>query len=567
MKSFNKYISILNIINIILVMVIYIIQDFIIYETAKEILLLMYYIIAGFNIILAIVNLVKRNRKIGSIQILTGIIMLAGTMIASYESSILMQCFVSIIIFILSIINLIFNKRVMTTKKGKAGCIIFVIILIFELAIVIIPVILNIMNLKNLENAISKILQDGKEETYIYSKDNKNIIIDEDGKKISENEDGISYYPIQLQIENQTINLRYAVDNKNKLYMIDSKGEKLFEIYNLFDDNEKIISNFFSLVVGNNIFNITNPTNEIGYQEYIDKTKALKTYTGDIDMSEFEEEENVEYKYFSNEEISDKILQVVIKKDEKETNSELYNNYLESNIIVMSDYSYDKYDALTTKLEEFYNYKKEYYLLDINSNNKIKLECNNLLYRIYYNEKEELQEDILIYSNGYIPYYDTDNSGYFDQNGKKIRINNKYLIQDMTENYQIIINKSTAKSYIYNRQTGKIEKEYENFKIYNNFYVSYNSENDEYEIINKNNLEVMAISEGKEPQIYKDTIIICSEENQDKCYYYNGEGLELVDDCTNFNSFEKNVYSTNYLLSGEDDSVYAKMGIIYKDDR
>ena len=565
MKSFNKYISILNIINIILVVVIYIIQDFIIYETAKEILLLMYYIIAGFNIILAIVNLVKRNRKIGSIQILTGIIMLAGTMIASYESSILMQCFVSIIIFILSIINLIFNKRLMTTKKGKAGCIIFVIILIFELAIVIIPVILNIMNLKNLENAISKILQDGKEETYIYSKDNKNIIIGEDGKKISENEDDISYYPIQLQIENQTINLRYAVDNENKLYMIDSKGEKLFEIYNLFDDNEKIISNFFSLVVGNNIFNITNPTNEIGYKEYIEKSKSLKTYTGDIDMSEFEEE-NAEYKYFSNEEISDKILQVVIKKDEKETNSELYNNYLESNIIVMSDYSYDKYDALTTKLEEFYNYKKEYYLLDINSNNKIKLECNNLLYRIYYNEKEELQEDILIYSNGYIPYYDSDNSGYFDENGQKTRISNKYLIQEMTDNYQIIINKSTAKSYIYNRQNGKIEKEYEYFKVYNNFYVSYNSENDEYEIINKNNLEVMAKSK-EEPQIYKDSIIICSEENQDKCYYYNGEGLELVDDCINFASFEKNVYSTNYLLSGIDDSVYAKMGIIYEDDR
>ena len=566
MKSFNKYISILNIINIILVVVIYIIQDFIIYETAKEILLLMYYIIAGFNIILAIVNLVKRNRKIGSIQILTGIIMLAGTMIASYESSILMQCFVSIIIFILSIINLIFNKRVMTTKKGKAGCIIFVIILIFELAIVIIPVILNIMNLKNLENAISKILQDGKEETYIYSKDNKNIIIDEDGKKISENEDDISYYPIQLQIENQTINLRYAVDNENKLYMIDSKGEKLFEIYNLFDDNEKIISNFFSLVVGNNIFNITNPTNEIGYQEYIDKTKALKTYTGDIDMSEFEEEENVEYKYFSSEEISDKILQVVIKKDEKETDSELSNNYLESNIIAMSDYSYNQYDALTTELEDFYNYKKEYYLLDINSNNKIQLECNNLLYRIYYNENKELQEDILIYSNGYIPYYDSDNSGYFDENGQKTRISNKYLIQEMTDNYQIIINKSTAKSYIYNRQNGKIEKEYEYFKVYNNFYVSYNSENDEYEIINKNNLEVMAKSK-EEPQIYKDSIIICSEENQDKCYYYNGEGLELVDDCINFASFEKNVYSTNYLLSGIDDSVYAKMGIIYEDDR
>lgn len=566
MKSFNKYISILNIINIILVVVIYIIQDFIIYETAKEILLLMYYIIAGFNIILAIVNLVKRNRKIGSIQILTGIIMLAGTMIASYESSILMQCFVSIIIFILSIINLIFNKRVMTTKKGKAGCIIFVIILIFELAIVIIPVILNIMNLKNLENAISKILQDGKEETYIYSKDNKNIIIDEDGKKISENEDDISYYPIQLQIENQTINLRYAVDNENKLYMIDSKGEKLFEIYNLFDDNEKIISNFFSLVVGNNIFNITNPTNEIGYQEYIDKTKALKTYTGDIDMSEFEEEENVEYKYFSNEEISDKILQVVIKKDEKETDSELSNNYLESNIIAMSDYSYNQYDALTTELEGFYNYKKEYYLLDINSNNKIQLECNNLLYRIYYNENKELQEDILIYSNGYIPYYDSDNSGYFDENGQKTRISNKYLIQEMTDNYQIIINKSTAKSYIYNRQNGKIEKEYEYFKVYNNFYVSYNSENDEYEIINKNSLEMMAKSK-EEPQIYKDSIIICSEENQDKCYYYNGEGLELVDDCINFASFEKNVYSTNYLLSGIDDSVYAKMGIIYEDDR
>ena len=566
MKSFNKYISILNIINIILVVVIYIIQDFIIYETAKEILLLMYYIIAGFNIILAIVNLVKRNRKIGSIQILTGIIMLAGTMIASYESSILMQCFVSIIIFILSIINLIFNKRLMTTKKGKAGCIIFVIILIFELAIVIIPVILNIMNLKNLENAISKILQDGKEETYIYSKDNKNIIIGEDGKKISENEDDISYYPIQLQIENQTINLRYAVDNKNKLYMIDSKGEKLFEIYNLFDDNEKIISNFFSLVVGNNIFNITNPTNEIGYQEYIDKTKALKTYTGDIDMSEFEEEENVEYKYFSNEEISDKILQVVIKKDEKETDSELSNNYLESNIIAMSDYSYNQYDALTTELEDFYNYKKEYYLLDINSNNKIQLECNNLLYRIYYNENKELQEDILIYSNGYIPYYDSDNSGYFDENGQKTRISNKYLIQEMTDNYQIIINKSTAKSYIYNRQNGKVEKEYEYFKVYNNFYVSYNSENDEYEIINKNNLEVMAKSK-EEPQIYRDSIIICSEENQDKCYYYNGEGLELVDDCINFASFEKNVYSTNYLLSGIDDSVYAKMGIIYEDDR
>ena len=89
---------------------------------------------------------------------------------------------------------------------------------------------------------------------------------------------------------------------------------------------------------------------------------------------------------------------------------------------------------------------------------------------------------------------------------------------------------------------------------------------DEYEIINKNNLEVMAKSK-EEPQIYRDSIIICSEENQDKCYYYNGEGLELVDDCINFASFEKNVYSTNYLLSGIDDSVYAKMGIIYEDDR
>ena len=77
MKSTNKYINILNILSFVFILIPTLIQDFIIYMNTLNVIVVMYYVISGLNIIIAIINLVKNtaNDLVGFINMLRPVLL------------------------------------------------------------------------------------------------------------------------------------------------------------------------------------------------------------------------------------------------------------------------------------------------------------------------------------------------------------------------------------------------------------------------------------------------------------------------------------------------------------
>ena len=495
MKSINRNINITNIISILLMLVFNIIQDFIIYETPIHALFITYFVVGIINVIIAIINFVKREVKNGAMQLITGVIMIVGMWISVEEDSFMMFIFVSCIVIGLAIANLILTKNLEQKKKHKVILILFILMNLLQASCIIIPVVMNMINLKNLQNAINILQQSENIETYMYNKAGKTVFIDEKGNQIAENEYDISREAIVLKIDDKIIELRY-VEGNDKLFVINSKGETIFELCTDFlgrmvepeyISNRKVAENFFEYVTENQKFGIEPVYAFLGFDKYQADQKALYQY--EADMHEYEEvEEDVEYIYFKNEEITNNILQVVVEKNQKEINTAFYNLYLESHGLESASNTYEAMSKVYDAIENFYQYKKQYYIIDTENHTKKQLECHNLLYEAYCDEQDKLQERILVYENGYLPYYDTEESGYFDENGEKNHISNQYLIQDITEKYIIVIDKNTAEIKVYDRQTNAITAEYQELKVYKNFYVTvtYDKGTEEYTIRNKN---------------------------------------------------------------------------------
>ena len=589
MKSINKYINILNIISVVFILISTLIQDFIIYEQTLNIILIMYYVIGGLNIIIAIINFVKKNKKIGILQLITGIIMISGMAISMVESSFYMFLFAGVITIGLSIFNIVINRKLEQKKKSKIVLISFILILIINAYALVVPIIKNMININNLGQALSKIEQDEELGTYVFKKGNKYIFIDENGNKVSENDyDEISTYTEQLKIQDKTITVRCAKKG-NKIYIINSKGEKLFELCNdmlgeLVDKKwnaDYIFSFFWSYIVENEVFEISEDDTYLGFEEYKENENVLNKYNEDMSQYEDSENEDIEYKYFQNKEFSENILQVVINKSKIEEDEKLEKSFLKSSSILSahssnSQQTMDIYDLI----QEFYPYEKEYYLINPNDNTKKQLECNNLIYQAYYDINNELKENILVYESGEIPYYDIEESGYFTLDGEKNNINNKYLVQEITEKYIIIINTDTKESLVFDKQTNELLAEYESLSIYKNFYVSYEKDIDasieeqiatgEYEILDKEFNKIIEYKSSREPVIYKENMIMCMESSPNYitgvykyCYFYDGEKFNLLEDMGEFEfEFMNNKYNTSGLIYNFDNSIYSKIGVI-----
>ena len=589
MKSTNKYINILNILSIVFILIPTLIQDFIIYMNTLNVIVVMYYVISGLNIIIAIINLVKKNKKIGILQLITGIIMISGMIISMTESSFYMFLFAGVITIGLSIFNLVINRKLEQKKKSKIILILFILILIINVLAIVVPVIKNMININNLEQALSKIEQNEELETYVFKKGDKYIFIDENGNKVSENDyDEISIYPRQLKIQDKTITVRCAKKG-NKIYIINSKGEKLFELCNdmigeLVDKDwnaDDIFSYFWLYITENEIFGISADDTYLGFKEYKENENVLNKYNEDMSQYEDSENEDIEYKYFQNKEFSENILQVVINKRKTEKDEKLKNIYFKISKFVNahssnSQQNMDIYDII----QEFYTYKKEYYLINPNDNTKKQLECNNLIYQAYYDINNELQENILVYETGEIPYYDNEETGYFTLDGQKNTINSKYVIQEITGKYIIAMNADTTESCVFDKETNELIAEYESLAVYKNCYVSYVKEREtdfiesgKYEILDKEFNSIAEYESDKEPVIYKENMILCLEgeyyvtgsvsENQKYCYFYDGEKFNLLEDMGEFEfEFMNNKYNTSGLIYNFDNSIYSKIGVI-----
>ena len=591
MKSTNKYINILNILSVVFILLLILIKSFIIYENTLDVILVMYYLISGLNIIIAIINLVKKNKKIGIWQLITGIIMISGMIIAMAESIFYTLLFTGIITIGLSIFNLITNKKLVQKKKSKIILTLFLLLIIANVLIIVVPVIKNIININNLKQALSKIEQDEELETYVFEKNDQYIFIDENGNKVSENDyDEISEYAVkQLKIQDKAITVRWA-KKANKIYVINSKGEKLFELCNdtigeLVDKelNEyRIFHNFWTYILENEIFGMSEDNTYLGFEEYKANENVLNKYNENMSKYEDCKSEDIEYKYFQNKEFSDNILQVVINKREIEKDEKLKNIYLENSNMLINAYNLNirQTMAIYDSIEEFYTCEKEYYLINPNDNTKKQLECDNLIYQEYYDINNELQENILVYESREIPYYDNEETGYFTLEGEKNTINSKYVIQEITGKYIIAMNTDTTESYVIDKETNELIAKYESLAVYRNCYVSYVKErktdfieSGKYKILDKEFNSITEYESNKEPIIYKENMILCSEgehyvtgnvsENQEYCYFFDGEKFNLLDDIGDFEfQFMNNKYNTSEFIYNFDNSIYSKIGVI-----
>ena len=572
MKNLNKYTNILNIFTIIVLIIAIITRDVsIIYKNAIIALEITYYIIATIDIIVAIVNLIKKNIKIGVLQLIAGIIMLAGYLIASNASSIPILAFIESIAIALSIANLVFNKK-LAKGKNKIPLILFVIFIFIELGILAVPITMNNLNMKNLERALDKFKNCEYARTYVYEADNGNtIILDENANIIAQKDYELFLAGMEIKYEGKIIPLGYGITPDNKLIFVDCKGDILFEIYpsliktDKFDQYE-VEAKFISYVTTREKFGISLVSTNINFNEIKEQDTALYRYQPE-DMSSYEEDSNSEYMYFRNEELSDNILQIELKNSVAEDTelSSIYLNEIDLSELVANRRDKNLSNDLYNSIDKFYEYNKNYYLINTSTEEVKKLECENLIYEPYYDEENNLVERILLYSNTGIPYYDSESTGYFDLSGNKYNAEDGYIIQDVTNEAIIMFNKSAGKFHVISMKN-QTTQEYTDFKIYNNFYIAYDEKLNQYQVLN-NELEVLVTSEGEEPEILGKNIFSCMQLDENglplyNTYYYNGTNAELV--CSSFDkliNFSLVIDSYKY-----DNSIYSKMGVVTSTD-
>ena len=558
MKSINKYQNILNIVIILIYLVLGVAFNFIyLYKTYIIILRALLYFGLGLNIICGIVNLIKHNKVFGVLSIITGIISFPILIIKytdlKYELEDGVIGVIIIVIFaiisILSIINLIINRKIEDNNKRKLPLILTLAFFIFiNIVLIILAYIKHSDNVSKFENALSLMENEKNTVTYIvneFNSQNKEyIFIDKDGNEIRR----IKYdenirFKYYFLLNNKPVHLAYTKIN-GKDSLINSIGEEIFSIDEDIDDFiqyiimtgkyniRRVSSSYYNEITNNNLIKINYNMLE-GYQERSKK---------------YEDNNSYKYIYFKNPEfMQNKVLQVVIK-NEKETDNKLLDMYEE----------FCEYELDSDSMNNYYNYKKEFYLINFNNNSKVKLECNNLIYEARFYD-EDIVENIILASDGSLLFYDEAETGYFNKDGSKVVLNSAYLIYDVTDKYVFVNEKSTGKTYILSSQTGQTIKTFDNTLIkYNGFYISYpNTDNGTYDLMDKD-LNVLVTSETEPEFIGKKLINITDLDYNSYIYYYDNEDIKKLyySEQSLYNattSEEENIISSN---------IYSNLGIL-----
>lgn len=407
------------------------------------------------------------------------------------------------------------------------------------------------------------ILKTKDEPTIIYKEYDEYVFIDKNGKEITREEyDEICENPIKVEIEGKIREIR-PVKKDNKYFFIDSRGKKVFDVVDEANGVNDVGARFSSCIYTNEK-TITNTEEEIkndnSYSKalFLEETSLLpESKSGKYDKYEENTEGGTEYLYFKNENITDKVLQVISFFDDSEDTE--FKEILENK--VSDDYK--------DSIDLFYSYKKEYYLIDTKKEEKMKLDCNNLIYNydFGYNpitEEKNYIEYIMLYNDGSIPYYDENSTGYFNiETGEKTEVDSNMLTIEIDDKYQYLYNKDTKSSLIINKNTGEIEKEYEDSVI--NIFEDFNiiEKDNEFILTDKELNEKFMSNEEIGTKIFGDFLLVYEDVEEPENCLYKIENNQLIEIGQPTKNWE--VYA-NYLVEdiekSESQSIYEKTGVI-----
>lgn len=226
------------------------------------------------NLIVGIYNIIKKNKSIGIINVIISI-MFSIVIILHYNSDCLknngMVIFLVCCLFspiILSIINLIINRKNQDLTKRKYKRIIFCLGIIMELSLIAIPFIINYVNFRNFEVAL-EVLEKEENTISMVFYDNQNAqFFSSNGELVCEkkltllNDGDASYTTDRVKTNtNKTFVILLSVEN-NEIWIVDYFGEKVSRLYNLFQDEALFKSSFFDLIEKKGIKTMSNSIGE-----------------------------------------------------------------------------------------------------------------------------------------------------------------------------------------------------------------------------------------------------------------------------------------------------------------
>ena len=374
------------------------------------------------NLVLGISNIRKKNKAIGVLSIVSGSLAL-GNIILLYiydESFDDVWGYLLFIVLatqiILSIINLVLNRKKENTNFNKFHLIVFFFVLLMSIFLIVAPRVLLKENEKRLAEAYNILVNKGKTQLFIDSNSN---FYDSTGKLVANNDFDV----VKVQKADRSGTYFICVKDKNdELWIVDYSGTKLVRLYDTFAESDTYL--IYSLCTMADFYSISSDTNENGI-------KYLTSQSITDNLLVFANENN------------DILIEVEIDLTQREDDSsflELLEEYYTDDT---GEYIND-FD-LTPNLESIYSYKKNYYLT-FKNNERIKLDCNNLL--IDYNSNGD-NYILLMYNNWNIPFYDETESGYFNLEGQKYTISDKNtIVYNTFDNYIIMHNTLHDFNYI-----------------------------------------------------------------------------------------------------------------------
>ena len=569
MKVKNIFICILNLIEVlILALLTETVLDYIhVYSLYMFILRIVWYTVGIFNIVYGIINIKKKNSVIGIFFIIIGIINLAMILInhteifdsLDYEIAQILNYISLGISGIFSIIIIIINKNLENDNKNKGSLIIFIIITLINMFTLSFISIIHFSNINNFQKYISAMQSADDTTTYILDCLDECIFLDENGQEISRKDYKSIFTHLQFKINGKISNIIDVTTNDGKAILTTNTGEELFTmntgipIDNLgiiinSDDSDMLFSkntvltSFLYYIANSGNYNFERTNSFVGFQNIILNYNVLNKYNEA--NKEFEDNADYLYLYFKNNNISNYTLQVVITNT-TESDNNILNLYSEN----CEHYRYIDFN----KMENFYNYRKEFYLIDFDTNTKIKLDCSNLFYEAIDND-----ERIILLSNGYIPFYDKDENGYFNFQGQKVTVASNYILYDVVDDNIIIMDKQTNKTLVLSSENNSIIKELDYpLTRYNGFYIAH-SDGTTYDIIFDNNFNI--VISGSSIKLIGDKFISLATPNYNTYIYQYGEnGISKLN--VNSNSKIISLISSNNstVISS---NIYSNIGII-----
>ena len=442
MKQTNKLLNIANILNYVfcLCMGLFVID---IFERYALLFATTVVSITGIsNLIIGIINIVKGNKKIGIFNIIISAMFIFDAIMFPLMDDLDDWMFFAILVcvivpVILTILNLVFNRKVNDLNKTKKKSIVFLLGIIVEVIIIVIPIIVNRINLNNIEKAIHVLENDSSERIVLHTYDEIKIC-DLEGNIIHNLKyDLIKTFDIESSRKKANNNSNHEISvmmvkTNNQLWLVDYNGNLIERLYCLFEKKLNISGSY---------------RRQIGKIGYRDISGDLEGITNSLSLNYHQD--NI-YKFGSIEENGYQII-VEINENELESDTELFEKIEATyyNNSIYNDYLYNNEDL--RKIKNIYKYKKNYSIVTKSGEVK-KIDCNNLIFSM--NSSDELE--IKQYSNNYIPYFDKDSSGFINVNGEKIGFKKDYIVIDTINKYAIVYNLQNNNHYIYIIDNNKV---------------------------------------------------------------------------------------------------------------